>query len=1044
MGAPDDPRHPEHLHQGAGLGASAASLVPEAFVDTPVVNGVAYPYLTVDPKAYRFRILDGANDRYWNLQMYCSAADKPSALGLYNTTNGTIPATGANTTPMWAGPDARVPANAAAGEVPMVQAARTAGFPADWPTDGRAGGVPDPAARAGSFLQIGTESGVLPNLVDVRNGPVGYNYNRRDIVVLNIADHGLLLGPAERADVVYDFSKAKAMGCNNVVLYNDAPSPVPAFDPRNDYYTNNPDQTDSGGTPSTLPGYGPNTRTIMQFRISDATPEPFSDAALRTAVPQWFAATQNHPIVPETRYATAYPGDPIGQSNVYARIQDNSLTFPTSTVGDVASLTLGASGSGYAPVATVTGGGGTGAQLVPVIGASGTVTSVTIVNPGSGFTSTPTVQISTPIGGTAATARASVRNGVITAVSVQNRGQGYTASATLTIAAPPTGNTAAGTATVNMNTGAISAVTLTEVGNGYTAAPAVAISAPLYVGGVQATASTTLATGSTVVKLADEPKAIQELFEMDYGRMNATLGVELPFTNSTNQTTLPMGYTEPTTEFMKPSQVGTQIGTRRDGTEIWKITHNGVDTHTIHFHLSDVQLINRVGWDGAIRPPDDNELGWKESVRMNPLEDAIIAMRPATPELPFKIGDSVRAVDPTMPLNHQMSTLDPLTGQATTYTNSPVSFGWEYVWHCHLLGHEENDMMRPVDFAGSPDAPTIGTAVPAQNGSYAGTMTVKWSNNANWQLTNFVVQRADDANFSSGVVKTLSDKSTPIGGQYVNWQGGSTTLGGALGTALTFTDNFTNAATQSGKTFYYRVRAESANGYSAWSAGVSAKAPTFVAPPAPPAAPVLGAVTNGSTQASIVVSTASVLNGGTFTKYQYSLDAGATWADFAPSVTSRTASPLVVTGLTNGTAYSLTVRGVSSGGNGSASNAVALAPVVATVAAPTGIVVTSTANSGSNARIVLSWTGLRASGASAGVSYVVRYSTGPNGTGTVASVNVAGNTGGTNYTTTITNGTATAVLAHLTTYYLQIQAVQTGLTSSAWTPQPSGVTAVTK
>ena len=27
-----------------------------------------------------------------------------------------------------------------------------------------------------------------------------------------------------------------------------------------------------------------------------------------------------------------------------------------------------------------------------------------------------------------------------------------------------------------------------------------------------------------------------------------------------------------------------------------------------------------------------------------------------------------------------------------------MNFGWEYVWHCHLLGHEENDMMRPIKF----------------------------------------------------------------------------------------------------------------------------------------------------------------------------------------------------------------------------------------------------------------------------------------------------------------------------------------------------------
>ena len=71
-----------------------------------------------------------------------------------------------------------------------------------------------------------------------------------------------------------------------------------------------------------------------------------------------------------------------------------------------------------------------------------------------------------------------------------------------------------------------------------------------------------------------------------------------------------------------------------DGTQIWKITHNGVDTHPIHFHLFNVQLINRVGWDGAIRPPDANELGWKETVRVNPLEDTIVALRPVAPESP--------------------------------------------------------------------------------------------------------------------------------------------------------------------------------------------------------------------------------------------------------------------------------------------------------------------------------------------------------------------------------------------------------------------------
>ena len=42
----------------------------EAFMDTPTINGTAYPVLNVDPKAYRFRILNASHDRFVNLQMY--------------------------------------------------------------------------------------------------------------------------------------------------------------------------------------------------------------------------------------------------------------------------------------------------------------------------------------------------------------------------------------------------------------------------------------------------------------------------------------------------------------------------------------------------------------------------------------------------------------------------------------------------------------------------------------------------------------------------------------------------------------------------------------------------------------------------------------------------------------------------------------------------------------------------------------------------------------------------------------------------------------
>jgi len=483
-------------------GTPNPSLVPEAFLDTPIINGTAYPYLVVQRKAYRFRILNACNDRFLNLQLYYA---DPAYNFSFRSGSPGYPGAGM--------------------EVKMVPAVPTSTFPPDWPTDGRAGGVPDPATGGPEMVQIGNESGFLPDAVVLPNLPVNYEYFRRSITVLNVSTKTLFLGPAERADVIIDFSRVPNGA--RIILYNDAPAPVPAFDTRYDYYTNNEDLTAVGGAPTTLPGYGPNTRTIMQFRVEGATAsQPFDLAALQAALPTAFALSQPPPIVP---------------AGTYVRIQDTSLTFTPS----------------------------------------GTSSPVTV-----------------PI----------------------------------------------------------------------------------------------------------TRKAIHELFELEYGRMNAILGTELALTNFVTQTTIPLAYIDPPTEIINNGQV-----------QIWKITHNGVDTHAIHFHFFDVQLVNRVGWDGAVKPPDPNELGWKETVRMNPLEDAIVALRPVAPTLPFGLPDSVRMLDVTRPFGSStgFSLVDPYTGIPARIYNQPFNFGWEYVWHCHLLGHEENDMMRPIVFQMPPGVPTGVRAVMA-------------------------------------------------------------------------------------------------------------------------------------------------------------------------------------------------------------------------------------------------------------------------------------------------------------------------------------------
>jgi hypothetical protein len=290
--------------------------------------------------------------------------------------------------------------------------------------------------------------------------------------------------------------------------------------------------------------------------------------------------------------------------------------------------------------------------------------------------------------------------GPIGDVALTNGGANYTAVPSVSITG---GGGSGATATATLAPAAVASVNLSNAGGfGYTSAPTVQI--------VNAAGDTTGA-GATAVALPPAmpllPKTIQELFTLDYGRMNATLDVELPFTNFLTQTTIPYGYVDPPTEIFKDGE-----------TQLWKITHNGVDTHFIHFHLFTVQVINRVGWDGAIKPPDSNELGFKDTVRMNPLEDIVVALRPFKQTVPWPVPSSWRLMDTTQPagsaLPNEFTNVDPMN-QPATVTNTRINFGWEYVWYCHILGHEENDMMRAMILAVAPNVPDAPVATRAGN-----------------------------------------------------------------------------------------------------------------------------------------------------------------------------------------------------------------------------------------------------------------------------------------------------------------------------------------
>jgi FtsP/CotA-like multicopper oxidase with cupredoxin domain len=133
-----------------------------------------------------------------------------------------------------------------------------------------------------------------------------------------------------------------------------------------------------------------------------------------------------------------------------------------------------------------------------------------------------------------------------------------------------------------------------------------------------------------------------------------------------------------------------------DTVEQWNIINTTGDTHPIHLHLVQFQVLGRQKFNtraftetyypelsesgvagsgpwpapsadaftrGSLRRPDPNERGWKDTVRANP-------------------GEITRI-------------LVPFGADAAFGVPFGQSFTGDYVFHCHILEHEDNEMMLP-------------------------------------------------------------------------------------------------------------------------------------------------------------------------------------------------------------------------------------------------------------------------------------------------------------------------------------------------------------
>jgi FtsP/CotA-like multicopper oxidase with cupredoxin domain len=165
-------------------------------------------------------------------------------------------------------------------------------------------------------------------------------------------------------------------------------------------------------------------------------------------------------------------------------------------------------------------------------------------------------------------------------------------------------------------------------------------------------------------------------------------------------------------------------------TEVWEFINLTGDTHPIHIHLIQFQALSRQDFDvdgymaaygtpvegmgpprrydelsvttgfklggnpdvtpfllGSPRSVDPNENGWKDTFRMNPGVVTRVLVRMA----PQNAG--AMAAGPVLP-GMNLFPFDPSAAMGVADDGHGYPGGPGYVWHCHILDHEDNDMMR--------------------------------------------------------------------------------------------------------------------------------------------------------------------------------------------------------------------------------------------------------------------------------------------------------------------------------------------------------------
>ncbi|MFZ2305964.1 MAG: fibronectin type III domain-containing protein, partial [Rhodoferax sp.] len=294
----------------------------------------------------------------------------------------------------------------------------------------------------------------------------------------------------------------------------------------------------------------------------------------------------------------------------------------------------------------------------------------------------------------------------------------------------------------------------------------------------------------------------------------------------------------------------------------------------------------------------------------------------------------------------------------------------------------------PIVITGLTNGTTYQVQIRAVNGSGSGTAT---ASSPGTPATIPSAPTITGITPSNGQLSVAFTTGATGGSALTNYE--YSTNGGGLFTAVSpaaTTSPIVITGLTNGTTYQVQIRAVNAMGSG------TATASTAGTPATTPSAPTITGITPGNTQLSVAF-TAGADGSSALTNYEFSTNGGGLFTAVSPAATT---SPIVITGLTNGTTYQVQIRAVNAIGTGSATASTPGTPVTVPGAPTIG-----TATAG-DTQASVTFTTPGSNGGAAITTYTATANPG-GATGTCAgpaacTITVTGLTNGTAYTFTVT------------------------------------------